>query len=106
MSEEEIKIDALLTSLWERNLPLLRERLDTLERAAAAATSGQIPEGLHSEALDIAHKLSGLLGMFGHQRGTEIAREMEAILRAPTPAATERLASLSAALRNDLFPGD
>jgi HPt (histidine-containing phosphotransfer) domain-containing protein len=105
MSKEETKIDAMLTTLWDRNLPLLRERLDTLDRTAAAAASDHLPEVLRSEALDIAHKLSGSLGMFGRHRGTEIAREMEAILRAPIPAAMGRLSSLSAALRNDLFPG-
>lgn len=104
MSKEETKIDALLTSLWDRNLPLLRERLDTLDRAAAEAASGHIPEALRSEALDIAHKLSGSLGMFGSHRGTEIAREMEAILKAAAPNDLPRLATLAADLRNTLFP--
>ena len=46
MSKEETKIDVLLTTLWDRNLPLLRERLDTLDRAAAAAASGgHLPRG-------------------------------------------------------------
>ena len=104
MSKEETKIDALLTSLWNRNLPLLRERLGTLDRAVAAAASGHLPEILRSEALDIAHKLSGSLGMFGHHRGTEIAREIEAILKDSTPDNPPRLAALAADLRGTLFP--
>lgn len=107
MSKEETKIDALLTTLWDRNLPLLRERLDTLDRAAAAvASGGHLPETLRSDALGVAHKLSGSLGMFGRHRGTEIAREMEAILRDMAPTDLSRLAALAADLRSTLLPED
>lgn len=107
--DDEAKIDSLLAALWERNLPALRERLDTLDRAAAAAASGHLTEASRAEALSIAHKLSGSLGMFGHHRGTELARQIEAILSLPTPAplasdAPARLSALVAGLRDTLSP--
>lgn len=101
--EKEAKIDALLTSLWERNLPGLHERLDILDRAVTAAASGKFTEANREEALDIAHKLSGSLGMFGYHHGTEIARQIEQILSSSTPVASDRLAALTIALRQILI---
>lgn len=102
---EEAKIDALLATLWERNLPTLRERLDILDRAVAEAASGHLTEASRSEALSIAHKLSGSLGMFGYRQGTEIARQMELILETPTPDTLRHLSALTTDLHNTLFPG-
>jgi HPt (histidine-containing phosphotransfer) domain-containing protein len=101
--EEEAKIGGLLKSLWERNLPLLHERLDILDRAASEAASGMITESLRAEALEIAHKLSGSLGMFGYHHGTEIARQIEQILKTPTPDPSSGLTSLTTELRQTLL---
>lgn len=101
--KEEAKIAALLASLWERNLTTLHERLNILERAAVAAESGNLTEELRAEALDIAHKLSGNLGMFGYDRGTEIARDIQAILTNPSPEALGRLTALTEDLRRSLI---
>jgi HPt (histidine-containing phosphotransfer) domain-containing protein len=103
MSPNETKISALLTSLWERNLPTLCERLDILDRAASEAAAGKLTEASRAEAYDIAHKLSGSLGMFGHHHGTEIARQIEQILNTPTPATFAQLTTLTADLRQTLM---
>ena len=100
--DDEAKIGALLASLWERNLSTLHERLDILDRAALESASGNLSEASRREALAVAHKLSGSLGMFGYQRGTEIARQMEQILNNPTPDESNRLTSLAADLRQTL----
>lgn len=100
--EEEAKINAVLSNLWERNLPMLQRRLDILDQAAAAAASGALPQTSQAEALEVAHNLSGSLGMFGYQRGTEIARQIEQILKAPTPATLTQLAALTRDLRQNL----
>lgn len=100
--QEEAKISTLLSNLWERNLPTLRERLDILDRAASTASSGELPEDSRAEALDIAHRLSGSLGMFGYHQGTEIARQIEQILKAPTPATLLGLTSLTRDLHQSL----
>ncbi len=103
IKKDEAKIDALLTSLWERNLPVLHERLDILDRAAAAAASGDLSEADREEALDIAHKLSGSLGMFGYHQSTEIAQQIEQSLKSPTPAASGNLTTLATTLRQILI---
>lgn len=100
-ANDENKIDALLANLWERGLPVLQERLDILDRAARAASLGELTEASRLEAAGLAHKLSGTLGMFGYDRGTEIAREIEQLLATP-PAASGRLATLVSELRETL----
>jgi HPt (histidine-containing phosphotransfer) domain-containing protein len=96
------KIEVLLAELWQRHLPTLRERLDLLDRTAVEASSGTLAEASRLEALSVAHKLSGNLGMFGHQQGTEIAGAMEQILKAPTPETLGKLSDMAKDLRKTL----
>jgi len=93
------KTQALLASLWQRNLPTLRQRLDTLDQAVAVEP---IAPGLLNEAIIIAHKLSGSLGLFGHHHATEIARELEHLFRNPSSAAPGRTKFLTQELRTTL----
>lgn len=102
---DEAKINKVIADLWQRNLPILRERLDLLDQIARIALAGTLPEASRMEALNIAHKLSGSLGMFGYQEGTEIARSMELILKAPTPTTLTTFTSLAKALRDSLSSG-
>jgi HPt (histidine-containing phosphotransfer) domain-containing protein len=101
-NNDDGKIEALLADLWQRHLPTLRERLDLLDRTAAEATSGTLAEASRLEALSIAHKLAGNLGMFGHAQATEIAGTMEQILKAPTPETLATLPGLTSDLRRTL----
>ena len=98
-AEARQKTAALLSDLWQRNLPLIEQRMAVLERASA----GPITEELRSEAANVAHKLAGSLGMFGYQQGTEIARELECLLESPARDLV-RVASLTVQLRSILFP--
>jgi hypothetical protein len=50
---EEAKINTLLADLWQKNLPLLRERLDLLDQAAKTASIGELPEASRIEALNL-----------------------------------------------------
>jgi HPt (histidine-containing phosphotransfer) domain-containing protein len=99
------QIDNLLAELWQKNLPTLRERLDLLDHTASVAASGKLAETSRTEALSIAHKLSGSLGMFGYQQGTEVASKMERILKSPTPETLLTLRSLAVDLRKSLAAG-
>lgn len=101
------KTQALLASLWDRNLPTLRQRLDLLDRAAAICP---VPPELLTEAVMVAHNLSGSLGMFGHSRATELARELEYLFRNPDTAPADKIQSLTQELRvtlalPDALPG-
>ncbi len=98
-------IDVLLLQLWQKNLPTIRERLDLLDQFGSAAVSGTLEEHTRIEALNIAHKLAGSLGMYGYQQGTEVASEMERILKSPTPETLVTLRALAADLRKSLAAG-
>lgn len=76
----QLQTDELIRSVWERNLPTLRGRLDLLERVGDAATHGRLPAALRSDAARVAHNLAGSLGMFGFPVGTAIARKLECVL--------------------------
>ena len=106
MARETAPPDAtreLLIRLWERSLPIVRERLDTLDTAAVAATTNTLTDDLRAHAIIEAHKLAGSLGMFGYSKGTELAREIETLLEAPGAPAADRLTDLSISLRKILF---
>ncbi len=99
------KIDDLLLQLWQKNLPTIRQRLDLLDQLGSAAVSGSLEEPARIEALNIAHKLAGSLGMYGYQQGTEVASKMERILKSPTPETLITLRGLAADLRKSLAAG-
>jgi HPt (histidine-containing phosphotransfer) domain-containing protein len=91
----------LLSRLWHQNLPIVRERVACLERAAQHAETGELAPALKVEASDLAHKLAGSLGMFGYPRGTDIAREIEHMLEHEAAIDGQRFVRL-AALRSVL----
>jgi HPt (histidine-containing phosphotransfer) domain-containing protein len=98
-------IDDVLLQLWQKNLPTIRQRLDLMDQFGSVAGSGSLEEPIRIEALNIAHKLAGSLGMYGYQRGTEIASQMERILKSPTPETLATLRALAADLRKSLAAG-
>jgi HPt (histidine-containing phosphotransfer) domain-containing protein len=99
------QIADLLAQLWQKNLPTVRERLDLLDKFGTVASSGKLDEPTRMEALNIAHKLAGSLGMYGYQQGTEVASKMERILKSPTPETLLTLRSLAVDLRKSLAAG-
>jgi HPt (histidine-containing phosphotransfer) domain-containing protein len=92
----------MLAALWERNLPVLRDRLAQLDAAADAAATGTLTPEMREDAAGTAHKLAGSLGMFGYQRGTEFARKLEVLLNDPGSADALTLRELSASLRESV----
>jgi HPt (histidine-containing phosphotransfer) domain-containing protein len=99
------QIDEILAQLWRKNLPTIRERLDLMDKFSTAAASGSLDEPTRLEALSIAHKLAGSLGMYGYQQGTEVASKMERILKSPTPETLVTLHALASDLRKSLAAG-
>src|SRR3982074_3822750 len=95
----EAKVDTLIAELWQRHLPTLIERLDILDRTAAEASSGSLAEAPRAEALSVAHKLAGNLGMFGYPKGSEVASQIEQTLKSPTPQTLANLTTLTKQLR-------
>jgi HPt (histidine-containing phosphotransfer) domain-containing protein len=94
-----------MNRLWAQFLPQLEERVATLESAAAALAAEGLTLELCHEASSAAHKLAGVLGTFGLDVGTDLAREAETLYASPASAAAagnEHPAALAAQLRNVL----
>jgi HPt (histidine-containing phosphotransfer) domain-containing protein len=89
---------AALARMWAKFLPEIDARLKILEEAAAA---NPLSQELQAAAHAAAHKLAGSLGMFGLQRGTELARQAElALAEDPITATSAELALWVAEMRD------
>ncbi|MGA2673047.1 MAG: Hpt domain-containing protein [Terracidiphilus sp.] len=91
-----------LDRMWNRFLPEIEERIAILETAAAEFAALTLSTEQCEAATSAAHKLAGVLGIFGLARGTDLARELENLYsrpNGPEPAIGARLASLAAELR-------
>lgn len=97
-------LDAALAAIWERSTPLIRGRLETVERAAAALQAGAIDDETRGEGLRAAHQLAGSLGTFGLADGSDVARAIEEQLAPGADADPARIEALSARLRELLEP--
>ncbi len=87
-------LEDAMSRMWVQFLPDMNERVDALEKAARALASGTCtPELLHTAYME-AHKLSGVLGIFGLMQGTEIAREAELIYHEGAERASAEAARL------------
>lgn len=96
------KTHKLLATLWSRNLPIVRERLDLLDRAAETARDATLTSPLRRDAAMTAHKLAGSLGMFGYSEGTHIARKLEVLFDDIAPPDPQHIADLASQLRSSL----
>ena len=97
-----VRTAALLGSLWQRNLPILRDRLAQLDHASALAAEGLLTPAIRHETAATAHKLAGALGMFGYPEGTRLSQELETLLAAPDPLDANDLLRLTRELRSTL----
>lgn len=104
MSEKPAMQEAL-TAIWQRSIPQMRQRLELLQRAAdELANSRSIEPDLRAEAVSVAHKLAGSLGMFGFSDATECARAIEQTLDHPGLPQPERLQEQVSALAAVMEP--
>ena len=88
--------------MWARHRFQILERVVVLETAASAVTAKNLTASECEAAHAAAHKLAGSLGMFNLERGTDLARELEAAYQVESPPAPDeanRLVSLAAELR-------
>jgi HPt (histidine-containing phosphotransfer) domain-containing protein len=66
-----------MNRMWAKFLPDIEARVAVLENAASAICQGCLTAELREEASSAAHKLAGVLGTFGLDHGTVLAREAE-----------------------------
>ncbi len=91
-----------MNRLWTKFLPQMVERVTTLQRAAESTANGTLGAAEQQTANSDAHKLAGILGTFGLQQGTELAREAETLYGGPLDGSAEisgRLTRIAEQLR-------
>ena len=92
----------ILATVWQRNLPLVRQRLHALRTAVDQSHAGPLSPPVRLEAASIAHKLAGSLGMFGYPEGSEIAKHLETLLDCEEALSPDRFGELTAQLERSL----
>lgn len=96
------QLGVAMAGLMQRFRPLLEERIALLECTATAAAGGTLTAEQLAEGYGAAHKLAGVLGTFGLQEGTVLAREAETICSGkhpPDTAESLRIQAIAAQLR-------
>jgi hypothetical protein len=77
-----------LDSVWQNNLPIVRDRLASLDEFVLAISHSMATPQQCTDAAAIARKFSGSLSVFGYPTGSQMARALEKLLlstSAPNP---------------------
>lgn len=88
-------IAARLAQLWRTSRPTILERLAVLKSAQAALVANLADAAARSDAREAAHKLSGVLGVFGLPQGSELAHNLEERLKSPDPLTANDLIAMA-----------
>ncbi len=91
--------------LWNQSQGLINDRLTCIHQALAAASRNQLDHALAEKAESAAHKLVGSLGMFGGDRGSVFAKEVECWFeqaRSKSPQSVTILERLLIQLRKEI----
>jgi HPt (histidine-containing phosphotransfer) domain-containing protein len=85
-------LQAAILAIWQKSIPQCRSRLALLQKASDdLASSRTIEPEQRTEAIAVAHKLAGSLGMFGFNDATDHARDIQENLEQPGLPQPERL---------------
>ncbi len=79
--QAQAKVQAVLQQIWDKFNETWEAKLRMFEQAIAQLSTGTFNPELHSLAQIEAHRLIGSLGSFGLPNGSEVAREIEQLLR-------------------------
>lgn len=79
-SDVEQQFNEAMGGLWQQYQGLMVERMAVLQQTAIALSANKLDLDLRQSAERAAHKLAGVLGMFGQETGTQIARDIEQVL--------------------------
>ncbi|RUT00844.1 hypothetical protein DSM106972_072530 [Dulcicalothrix desertica PCC 7102] len=70
-----------LTELWQNLQSQTNERLAVLQQTSTALTLNELAEEQKQQAQVTAHKLAGLLGVFGLAEGSRLAKQIEQMFK-------------------------
>jgi|ERR1700728_1559484 HPt (histidine-containing phosphotransfer) domain-containing protein len=88
------RIAARLTELWRTSQPTILERVQLLRSSCDTLTQNPADAEARTNGLEAAHKLSGVLGVFGLPQGSELASEIEFLLKSDQPLTSADLSIL------------
>lgn len=88
------KIAARLTELWQTSRPTILERTSLLHSACDQLNTNPADSQARTDGREAAHKLSGVLGVFGLPQGSEIASAIEFLLKSDQPLTAQDLSTL------------
>lgn len=91
---------AALSAAWQKYQHKSNEQLLILESAVRALRKSSLSNSDRADAIFAAHKLAGNLGLFGFDRASELAREVEQLLQ--SEVSPTQLANILLALRQEL----
>jgi diguanylate cyclase (GGDEF)-like protein len=100
-----IATQAEINNIWNQVKETVDRRVSLVERAVALLRQNQLNEELRQQAEQETHKLAGSLGMFGVDRGSRLAQEIEPLFqkgRSLNRQQIQRLSKLVLALRQEL----
>jgi HPt (histidine-containing phosphotransfer) domain-containing protein len=92
------KIASRLAELWQTSRPTILERMVALHAASEALAANPFDQDARERGREAAHKLSGVLGIFGLPQGSEMASALEEQLKSPSPLVPDDLVSLRASI--------
>jgi HPt (histidine-containing phosphotransfer) domain-containing protein len=99
---QQAQMAEALSRLWRQYLPAMEERVAILENAARTLRARELTDDERTAANHAAHKLAGVLGTFGLNKGTVLAREAEIQYSHDAdahPGDAEQLAEIAAELK-------
>jgi DNA-binding response OmpR family regulator/HPt (histidine-containing phosphotransfer) domain-containing protein len=78
-------LTSILSKVWEESKQSVFNRIPVLEQAAVASQHQSLSNALRQQARREAHTLVGTLGTFGYKEGSQLARQIEAMLMTGQP---------------------
>lgn len=96
MNDPASIVAARLADLWRSSRPTVLERMAILRDARETLGANPGNSDARTRGREAAHKLSGVLGVFGLPRGSELAAEIEALFKTEAALSPDQLSSLSA----------
>lgn len=94
MTDAAARIATRLAELWRTSKPTVLERMSLLHSTCKSLAQNPADDEARTRGLEAAHKLSGVLGVFGMPQGSEIASAIEFLLKSGKPLTMESLSVL------------
>ena len=78
----EPEFEQKIGEMWQKYEGLMIQRLSVLQKAVKSSQNNHLTPELRQSAQKEAHKLAGVLGMFGKEDGSQLAQSIEDLLAA------------------------